>query len=151
VSGAVQERLRALEDRAEIDRLLDDYVRCVDAHDWHAYSRLFARDGVWTGAVGYAQGPDAIEAMLAERIGARVPAPGPTDFHLVANQNVALDGDRASAESTWTLIVRGEGDTPDLTLLGAYRDRLVREDGRWRFARRESHTEIPVRPPTPDP
>jgi uncharacterized protein (TIGR02246 family) len=151
VSGALEERLRALEDRAEIDRLLADYVRCVDARDWRAYSLLFARDGVWTGGIGYAQGPDTIEAMLAERIGARVPAPGPTEFHLVANPTVELDGNRASAESTWALIVRGEGDTPDLTLLGRYRDQLVREDGRWRFARRESHTEIPVRPVTPDP
>jgi uncharacterized protein (TIGR02246 family) len=151
MSDSVEERLRRLEDRAEIDRLLADYARHLDARDWHAYSRLFAREGEWTGGTGYAKGPDEIEAMLSERLGPNVPAPGPTNYHLIANQVVELDGDRATAESTWALIVRGEGDTPVLTYLGRYRDRLVREDGRWRFARREAHTEVPVRPITPDP
>jgi uncharacterized protein (TIGR02246 family) len=151
VSGSLERRLRALEDRAAIDRLFADYARHLDARDWHAYSRLFARDGEWTGGTGYAKGPDQIEAMLSERLGANAPPPGPTNYHLVGNPTVELDGDSATAESTWALIVRGEGDTPVLTYFGRYRDRLVREDGRWRFARREAHTEIPVRPITPDP
>jgi uncharacterized protein (TIGR02246 family) len=150
VSGSLEQRLRALEDRAEIERLFAEYVRHVDARDWGAYASLFARDGVWTGGTGYAKGREQIEAMLSERIGPYEPAPGPTNFHLIANPAIEIDGDHASAETTWALIVRGEGDAPVLTYLGRYVDRLVREDGRWRFARREAHTEIPVRPITPD-
>jgi uncharacterized protein (TIGR02246 family) len=146
-----EERLRRLEDRAEIDRLLAEYARQLDRRDWHAYSRLFARDGEWTGGTGYAKGPDAIEAMLSERLGSNPPAPGPTNYHLIGDPVVELDGDHATAESTWALIVRGADDTPVLTYLGRYVDRLVREDGAWRFARREAHTDVPVRPIAPDP
>jgi hypothetical protein len=48
--------------------------------------------------------------------------------------------------SSWTLVSRAEGDVPELTLQGTYRDALVREDGRWRFASREAHVDIPDRP-----
>jgi uncharacterized protein (TIGR02246 family) len=144
--SAVEERLRALEDREEIHRLLMAYAAALDARDMAAYAALFARDGEWTGATGHGRTPDGIRAMLEERLAPNPPAPGPTHRHLVANERVELDGDRASAVSTWALVSRAEGDVPSLTLLGTYRDTLVREDGRWRFAAREAHVDIPDRP-----
>lgn len=151
MSAAIEERLRRLEDREAIHRLFMDYRRHLDARDFAAYSQLFARDGEWVGGTGYAQGPDGIRAMLEERIGPRVEAPGPTHFHLVANESIELDGDRATAESTWMLLTRSETDTPELTLLGRYRDELVREDGQWRFASRAALTDVPARELAPRP
>ena len=69
-------RIRRLEDLAEIERLIMDYRRHLDARDLHAYSRLFCEDGEWTGNTGSATGPDAIQGMLEERLAPNPPAPG---------------------------------------------------------------------------
>jgi uncharacterized protein (TIGR02246 family) len=143
--SALEDRLRALEDREEIHRLFMAYAAALDARDMGAYAALFARDGEWTGATGHGRTPDGIRAMLEERLAPNPPAPGRTHRHLVANEQIELAGDRATAVSTWALVSRAEGDVPELTLLGTYRDTLVREDGRWRFAGREAHVDIPDR------
>jgi hypothetical protein len=144
--NSLEERLGRLEDLESIRKLFVEYKRHLDARDWHAYSLLFAREGEWIGGTGSAVGPAAIEAMLSERLGANAPPPGPTHFHLVALPEIELDGDRATAEVPWALIVRGEGDVPELTLWGHYDDELVKEDGEWRFARRVAATDVPHRP-----
>jgi uncharacterized protein (TIGR02246 family) len=144
--SSLGDRLRVLEDRDEIRRLLVAYAATLDARDLKAYAALFARDGEWTGASGHGRTPDGIRAMLEEALGPNPPAPGPTHRHLVANEQIEVDGDRATAVSTWMLASRTEGDVPELTLLGHYLDTLVREDGRWRFLTREAHVDIPDRP-----
>src|SRR4029450_9393503 len=127
-------RLQRLEDVAEIDRLIVDYARHLDTRDLHAYSRLFWADGEWGGNTGHAQGPDAIQAMLEERLPPNPPAPGPTSSHVVSNPVIDVDGDPATASVTWALIRRAaDEDQPELALLGHYDDVLAREDGRWRF------------------
>jgi uncharacterized protein (TIGR02246 family) len=140
-------RLQRLEDIAEIDRLIVDYARHLDTRDLHAYSRLFCADGEWSGNTGHAQGPDAIQAMLEERLPPNPPAPGPTSSHVVSNPVIDVDGDTATASVTWALIRRGaDEDQPELALLGHYDDVLAREDGRWRFKSRRAHIDIPGRP-----
>jgi 3-phenylpropionate/cinnamic acid dioxygenase small subunit len=143
---SVEERLARLEDVAEIEGLILEYARHLDARDLHAYSRLFCADGEWSGNTGHAKGPDAIQAMLEERLPPNPPAPGPTSRHVVSNPVIEVEGDSARASVTWALIRRGEGDEPELALLGHYRDELAREDGRWRFRSRRAHIDIPDRP-----
>jgi uncharacterized protein (TIGR02246 family) len=145
----LEQRLRRLEDREEIRALMKAYAKHLDARDFAAYAALFARDGEWAGASGRARTPAKIQAMLEERIPPRVEAPGETHFHLVADPAIELDGDRASALTTWALIVRGPDDSPVVRFYGRYVDQLVREDGRWRFALRETFTDVPDRPPVP--
>jgi len=139
-------RVARLEDLAEIQRLFYDYRRHLDARDLHAYSRLFCEDGEWSGRTGSAVGPDAIQAMLEANLSPNPPAPGATSWHIVSNPLIDLDGDRATASTTWALIRRGEGDAPALVLLGHYDDVLERESGRWRFKRRRASIDIPDHP-----
>ena len=139
-------RVARLEDLAEIQRLFYDYRRHLDARDLHAYSRLFCEDGEWSGRTGSAVGPDAIQAMLEANLSPNPPAPGATSWHIVSNPLIDLDGDRATASTTWALIRRGEGDAPALVLLGHYDDVLEREGGRWRFKRRRASIDIPDHP-----
>jgi hypothetical protein len=143
---SLEARVEKLEDLEQIRKLFVLYKRHLDVRDLGAYSRLFARDGEWLGGTGRAVGPAGIEAMLMEKLVANQPAPGRTHYHLVGLPEITLDGDRASAEVSWALITRGEGDVPELTLWGHYSDQLVREDGEWRFLRRVAHTDIPHRP-----
>jgi hypothetical protein len=136
-------RVQRLEDLAEIERLFYDYRRHLDARDMYAYSRLFCTDGEWTGRTGSAVGPDAIQAMLEANLSPNPPAPGASTWHIMANPIIDLDGDRATASTTWAVIRRGEGDAPEVALLGHYDDELAREHGHWRFKRRRAHIDIP--------
>src|SRR5262245_27562157 len=49
-------RLQRLEDIMEIQTLLLDYGRFLDARDLPAYSRLFAKDEEWVGGFGQKPG-----------------------------------------------------------------------------------------------
>jgi len=140
-----EERLRRLEDRAEIRQLIQDYRRHLDARDLESYSQLFAADGEWLGGTGYGKGPAGIRDMLSKRLAGNPGPPGPTSWHLVTEPEIMLDGNSATGAVTWSLIQRGEGDTPVMRLLGHYEDSYVREKGRWRFQRRVAHTDIPHR------
>jgi SnoaL-like domain len=143
---ALLARVQRLEDLAAIERLFLDYRRHLDARDMYAYSRLFCEDGEWAGRTGSAVGPDGIQQMLEANLSPNPPAPGATSWHIVSNPTVELDGDRATAQVTWALIRRGEGDQPVLALLGHYDDVLAREDGHWKFKRRQAHIDIPHDP-----
>ncbi len=136
-------RVGALEDREEIRRLIQEYRRALDERDLHAFSMLFARGGTWKGRLGEATGPEAIRTMLEQTLDDNPPAPGPTLFHLNTDPAIELDGDRATAALFWAHVRRDGVDAPEVPTLGYYNDTLVKEDGRWRFQRREVTRLIP--------
>jgi SnoaL-like domain len=143
---STDDRLRRLEDRVEIRQLIQTYRRHLDARDLTAYGLLFAADGEWLGGTGYGKSPAGITAMLEERLPGNTSATGQSSWHLVAEPEIVLHGDRATGDVTWALVGRGDGDTPTLQLLGHYADTYVRENGQWRFQRRVAYTDIPYRP-----
>ena len=145
MGDSLTERLRRLEDAAQIRQLNLEYRRHLDARDLDAYGRLFAADGEWLGGTGYGQGPAGITAMLKERLAGNPGPPGPTSWHLVTEFGVDVRGDWATGTVTWALIQRGDGDKPVMRLLGHYDDVYVREHGRWRYRRRIAYTDIPYR------
>lgn len=147
-SLSLEARIRQLEDEREIRELLVEYGRCLDARDFRGYARLFAGAGEWIGGLGRARGPAAIEAMLAEAMG---PVPenfrNTSDFHILTNFQISIDGDRASARSKLIYMVRSAEGTPIPDRGGHYEDTLVREDGRWKFLRRVVMGDIPPQDP----
>ena len=141
------DRLRRLEDLLEIQQLFVDYGRHLDAGDFTAYAGLFADDGeLLLGPLGRAKGPAAIEALITRAVDGLV---GRT-FHLITSPVVELEGDTATAEVRWTVIEQGDDGRPVVSLLGRHRDGLVRQDGRWRFTRREGHIDLPSTYPDRD-
>jgi ketosteroid isomerase-like protein len=145
-ASSVEERLRRLEDREEIRRLIQEYRRQLDARDLEAYGLLFARDGEWLGGTGYGKTPAGITAMLTERLPGNTGDSGQASWHLLTEPEIEVDGDRATGSVTWALVGRDGADAPVMRLLGHYDDTYVRENGRWRFQRRIAHTDIPYRP-----
>src|SRR5204862_109184 len=117
MGDSLVERLRRLEDAAQIRQLNLEYRRHLDARDLDAYGRLFAADGEWLGGTGYGQGPAGITAMLNERLPARS-SDHPVAWHLVTEPEISLDGDRATGTVTWTWVGRGDANTPVMRLLG---------------------------------
>jgi len=143
---ALAARVQRLEDIEEIRGVLLDYGRYLDARDFAAYSRLFAKDGAWVGGFGTVQGPAAIQVFMEKQI------PGPNrgnTFHILSNFRIDVRGDTATAWSRWTFVIPGADKKPAMSQGGRYDDALVRENGHWKFKRRVASNDIPVPDPSP--
>ena len=146
-AASLAARLQKFEDKEEIQNLLLDYGRHLDSRDFGAYSRLFAKDGEWSGGLGSVSGPANIQAFMEKSIGT-----GPNkgkNYHLLSNFVITVNGDTATAWSRWAFVVPGERGAV-ISQAGRYDDTLVREDGRWKFKRRaaSNDTSAPAPPPT---
>jgi len=137
------------EDRAEIHALLVDYGRTLDARDFEGFAALFARDGLYVAGAPGAEplsGAEAGEAMrrtFAENaLGFAEP-----NYHLFFNETVEFTGpDSATATSQSLYMVPGEDGAPRAAMMAEYDDELVREGGRWKFARRAVRGLMPASP-----
>ena len=139
---SMEVRLQRMEDLQEIHQLFTDYGRLLDRRDIDAYAELFADDGeLLLGPVARAKGRDEIRATMTKVLGAA----DSSSFHLVTNADVRLDGDRATSEVMWTVVEQAPDGKPVVGAIGRHVDDLVRERGRWRFARRRGLVDIPTR------
>jgi ketosteroid isomerase-like protein len=141
--GTVEARLRRLEDKDEIIALFLAYRRALDEKDFAAYAALFAAEGEFIAGVMRARGPAAIQELVEGMLGTLLTAESGNDLHVVANPDITLEGDRATARSTWIYILRGEDGGPDLAKVGRDEDVLVREGGAWRFLSRDAPMDMP--------
>jgi uncharacterized protein (TIGR02246 family) len=139
------------EDRAAIHGLLVDYGRTLDARDFDGFAALFAREGVYVAGGGSGKalsGPEAGAAMRRTFADNALGFAEP-NYHLFFNETVVFSGpDRATASSQSLYMVPGEGGAPRAAMMARYDDQLVREGGRWKFARRVVHGQMPA-PPAP--
>ncbi|HEU4624357.1 MAG TPA: nuclear transport factor 2 family protein [Steroidobacteraceae bacterium] len=138
-AASIAARLEQVEDHLAIERLLMEYGRALDSRDFATYSQLFATNGEWSGSLGTFRGPAAIKAAMEESFKDSKAAPVPTNFHLLTNAIIDVQGDRATAWSKWTFMRMVDGK-PVVALAGQYEDTLVREGGRWKFLRRVAET-----------
>ncbi|MBN2243665.1 MAG: nuclear transport factor 2 family protein [Acidobacteria bacterium] len=140
----IGQRLKDLEDREEIRRLLIDYGRFLDRRDFESFALLFAEnEGEWVGGMGKARGRDAIRRLMEETIGTGTAKDAPGSYHLFTNDRIDLDGDRAVASTRWIFVVQNGAGRPEPFYLGHYEDTLARENGKWRFLRRVAYSDIP--------
>jgi len=147
-AGALENRLRALEDREAIRRLLMNYGRFLDRRDFESFSLLFAEnEGEWIGGMGRAKGQKAIRRLMEDTIGTQSGEDSPGNFHLFTNDSIDLKGDSATAATKWMFMVRSTGGKPEAYYLGHYEDELVLEKGEWKFLRRVVFTDIPADKP----
>jgi uncharacterized protein (TIGR02246 family) len=135
-------RVQVLEDREEIRALILAYGQAHDHRDYRTFASLFATDGEWIGGLGTAKGPEAIFALMDKSIGHKPLPNGSGTFHVLTNDQIKIDGDRASATTKWLYITPGGDDAPKPTYLGHYDDQFIRENGHWKFLRRQSVSDI---------
>jgi uncharacterized protein (TIGR02246 family) len=140
--AALAARVRTLEDREEIRALILAYGWSHDHRDYRTFVSLFAADGEWIGGFGTAKGPDAIFALMDKNIGHHPLPEGSGTFHVLTNDQIEIHGDRAAATTKWIYITAADDNTPKFTYLGHYDDQFVRENGHWKFARRQSISDI---------
>jgi uncharacterized protein (TIGR02246 family) len=141
-------RLQRLEDLMEIHQLFVDYGLALDAGDFDAYAALFAKDGeVLLGPMGRAKGRDEIKTLMTKTLSGGVGS----SFHIISSPQVQLDGDAATSQVMWSVVTRADSGQATLTMIGRHRDDLVREDGRWKIARRRGFVDLPTAMPRPNP
>lgn len=113
-------------DLDEIHDLIARYTLYIDTGRAEEWGSLFTEDGeLHFGRNEPTRGREALVRF------ARNTDPGL--HHYIVDEAVDVAGDRATC--TCSLLV-SKGQPPTFVLVGRYRDDLVREAGRWRFARR---------------
>jgi hypothetical protein len=142
---ALLSRIEALEAREAIRALWAEYGRTHDARDFTAFARLWARNAEFGSGPNAAKGPAAIAAQLDKAIGSNYPDSKGKNFHLYFNESITVNGDHATAISKGGYVMATPETTKaDFLLLAEYRDELVKEDGVWKFLKRQIVSEIPV-------
>ena len=142
--NSLQERVRNLEDREEIGRLLVLYGRYLDRRDFASFAMLFSeKEGEWIGGMGRAKGRDNIRNLMESTIGDLPEDAASSGYHVFTNASIETDGDRASAETKWIFMMPGADGRPQPVYLGHYEDAFIREKEGWRFLRRTAVSDIP--------
>jgi uncharacterized protein (TIGR02246 family) len=132
----LEDRMQRIEDHMAIEQLLMEYGRAVDNRDWAAFAALFTDDGEWKGAQGSYRGPKQIrESMDRIFTAAAADIPKGSNFHLLTNVIIDLNGDHATASSKF-IFYKMNGAKPEAQVAGRYEDRLVRVGRAWKFQQR---------------
>ncbi len=141
--GTVEARLQRVEDELAIRRILVDYAAFLDGRDYARYAGLFTADAEWRNATASHKGQAAIRQMLEGTLGP-AGAPNRSNFHIISNPQVDLNGDRATATSRYLFVMRGPDGRPVPSLAGVYHDELVRQGGQWKIQRRVADDIMPT-------
>jgi hypothetical protein len=156
-------RMKMIEDRQEIEQLLmGDYPRALDSANWPVYGSFFAKNGelIMQGGATKRTGPAAITEFFTKLPAAGgqavptapspcpVPMGTPRTMHVVTNLSLHIDGDTATDQAYWETIATRDCKSV-VAGAGHYEDVLTREDGKWKFAKREIFDDLPPRTTTP--
>jgi 3-phenylpropionate/cinnamic acid dioxygenase small subunit len=136
-SSDIAGRLQRLVDRADIEDLLSRYARACDTKDWELYRAVFTPDAVidYTKAYGVRGPVPEVSSWMAKLM---TPDYVPETQHMLANVEITIDGDNASAHAYYiNPDVRSDGAGGFGLLLngGYYTARVCRGPEGWRIAR----------------
>ncbi|HEX6994941.1 MAG TPA: nuclear transport factor 2 family protein [Gammaproteobacteria bacterium] len=141
------------DDRAAIVDLQARYVMAMDYFDADGYAAVFAPDGVLDWARGIVEGREAIREFMASRTydltrgAAEAKTPDGRDWpstvrHLITNQVIEVDGDKARALTYWIQFNNNADRTKvEWMLFGSWYDEFVKIDGEWFFSLHRIHNE----------
>ena len=130
--------LQSVKDEIEIRALADKFSDAANRVDGDAFQALWAKDGVWK--IGP---PINMEFKGKEKMGGSVSHMlGLWDFfvQLTGPGVITIDGDKATARFYVNEIARKADDKSGNYNLSMYEDELLKENGKWLFAKRTYHT-----------
>ena len=157
---SIEERLLFLEDQYHIEQLaVVKYANALDAFDGKAYAALFTADGVLSIVGTEFKGIKAIEDMFANPASMGpppkpgeepkppivMPTPEPGQIlvpHVITNTSYAIEGNTATGRSYFQEITTVDGK-PQIINSGHYDDILRKENGEWKFVRRNIMQDSP--------
>lgn len=130
MTKTIEERLQALEDRAEIAQLRADYCHVLDHRDWKALAAMFTEDGEFDG-LAHAKN----RAEIYEFFSTTVQNLAEGFWHFCTNPTIHLDGDSATGRISMQYLSLKNGKS--YVSAGHYDDEFRREAGEWKFRKRK--------------
>lgn len=126
------------EDKLEVTELLYRYAELIDAGDFDGVGELLGR-GSFMGVAG----APAIAELFASTT-RRFPEHGntPRTRHLVLNPIVDVDGERATARSTFCVVQNTNAVPLQPIVVGRYADVFARDENGWYFTERTVDVEM---------
>ena len=138
-------------DRLEIRDVIERYMRYNDDGDAERLTSLFLENATLQTAGQVHRGRDVIGTLFRGAFSAGPAARWteegnlfvqPRSLHIGANPIIDLDGDCATAETDFQVVIRNAQGHSALSLIGRFRDRLRRDEGgQWLI---ESRAIVPV-------
>jgi 3-phenylpropionate/cinnamic acid dioxygenase small subunit len=122
----------SIADKLDVAELLYRYAELIDAGDFDGVGALLGR-GNFMGV----SGAERIAKLFATTT-RRFPEHGntPRTRHLVLNPIVDVDGDAASARSTFCVVQQTETVSLQPIVVGRYADTFARDSAGWHFTER---------------
>ncbi|WP_194420679.1 nuclear transport factor 2 family protein [Microbacterium abyssi] len=135
MSASIEQRLQALEDRAEIAALIARYGPAVDSGDGDAVRALWTDEGTYV-----------IDDVTLDAGGIRTLTELPTHqeymsagcAHVISAPRIQLTGDAAVA-TTHSVVMIHDGERWNAERVSANRWELARTVDGWRVSRRRNH------------
>jgi ketosteroid isomerase-like protein len=139
--NAMLERLDALEAESEIRHKLQTYMEVLGASDWDNYVNYFTYDARLIMTEGTRVGRDDIKermaAASARMAGVAQGRPARKSADLLANIEIQVNGNTATAQSRFTFIGENAEGGFNVNGSGLYIDEWAKEEGEWRISARE--------------
>jgi ketosteroid isomerase-like protein len=154
-SPGFEARLKAVEDRLQIEQLLMRYAAALNTEDVDTYVSLFTDDAVFElrravdqpPFLGPFKGRDALRKQWFPDTVGRAPKAGAgRDFgpmrHVTTNYEIVVKGDTATVRAFFIEIVSNGANIPPgskpptIHAMGRYEDELVKQNGQWLFRKR---------------
>lgn len=137
---------REARDRAQIEKLMWQYVRALDTENAEAYAAVYTPDGQFGSGANAVKGHEALTKMIndlrqrAAENEAKTGEKRPAMYHVIANSYLEfVDKDHARLEAYWMTVFADGGPKLPSRVAAAGReiDELVRLNGQWLIKSRD--------------
>jgi uncharacterized protein (TIGR02246 family) len=137
---------REAQDRAQIEKLMWQYVRALDTENADAYAAVYTPDGQFGSGANAVKGREALKKLINDlrQRGAenetRTGEKRPAMYHVIANSYLEfIDKDHARLEAYWMTVFADGGPKVPARVAAAGRevDELVRLNGQWLIRSRD--------------
>lgn len=125
------------EDDSSIRSLIGLAALTGDVGEPEDYRRIYSPNATWRSGQERQTGADEIVAAAAARRDQGISGPGTATRHFVVPLHVTVSGDRATAVSYFAFLT-ATTSAPTVSVVGTYRDELVRTEDGWRIHDRET-------------
>lgn len=138
--AAENDGLREAQDRAQIEKLMWQYVRALDTENADAYAAVFTPDGQFGTGANATKGREALKKMINDlrqrntENQAKTGVKRPPMYHVIANSYLEFrDKDHARLQAYWMTVFAagGQNTPPRVAAAGREVDDLVRLNGQW--------------------
>lgn len=146
VAAGEKDTQREAQDRAQIEKLMWQYVRALDTENADAYAATYTPDGQFGSGASATKGREALKKMIMDLRQRNADAEAksekkrPPMYHVLTNSYLEfVDKNHAHMEAYWMTVFAQAGPNVPVRVAAAGRevDELVRVNGQWLIKTRD--------------